>query len=835
MAGWLITLGGIGTIVAVSGVCIFLVYVVVPLFQGSDIRLWGARSVQAAGVPARWLWMALDEYQTLGWAYAEDGTLKLFRLDTCEVLESRRLFSEVPTSHSFSVQQGEAAFGFADGSIRLGKIGFETSFLSTADVPAGFDWLSAGAIEFYQDGVVQRTPEGQFRAQRLQVEMEDPVPMSPGHSVVQLDVSTRADGPVIAALSSDGILRIRKISRRKNLLTGKVTVTMSGGEVTLVGGVRPVRLMLAGVADTVSVICEDGTLMRFDVRAIDRPELVETVMLGGGNATAITAIAFLLGKTTLMVGDSAGRVRGWFRVKPRDYPGDGSALVPAKELAAGASSVTALAPSARGRTLAVGYADGSVRLFYVTSQKLLAEGKLDPPAPIETLAISPKDDAIVAEAGGRIARWVVRAPHPETTLASIFSPVWYEGYEKPEHVWQSAGGTDDFEPKFGLIPLIYGTIKATVYSMLFGAPLALLAAFFTSEFLHPRTRARVKPAIEMMASLPSVVLGFLAALVIAPFVEGIVTEVLTMFVTVPFTFCLGGYFWQMLSQRRRNRLAKYRLVWIAALLPFGISVGWLLGPAVERTFFGGDIKAWLDGQAGTGTGGWMMILLPLSVLAVALAFTSWINPRLERLVGKCGRFKISVLELGKFLIGAAATVIVALAASWMLTASGWDPRGTFVDTYVQRNALVVGFVMGFAVIPIIYTIAEDALSSVPEHLRSGSLALGATPWQTGVHVILPTAMSGIFSAVMIGLGRAVGETMIVLMAAGNTPVLEWNIFNGFRTLSANIAVELPEAVQNSTHFRMLFLSALVLFGMTFLLNTVAEAVRLRFRRRAYQL
>jgi phosphate transport system permease protein len=96
-------------------------------------------------------------------------------------------------------------------------------------------------------------------------------------------------------------------------------------------------------------------------------------------------------------------------------------------------------------------------------------------------------------------------------------------------------------------------------------------------------------------------------------------------------------------------------------------------------------------------------------------------------------------------------------------------------------------------------------------------------------------MSGIFSAVMIGFGRAVGETMIVLMAAGNTPVMDWNVFNGFRTLSANIAVELPEAVQGSTHYRMLFLAALVLFAMTFALNTAAEAVRLRYRKRRVQL
>ncbi|MBC7134350.1 MAG: ABC transporter permease, partial [Oceanibaculum nanhaiense] len=101
--------------------------------------------------------------------------------------------------------------------------------------------------------------------------------------------------------------------------------------------------------------------------------------------------------------------------------------------------------------------------------------------------------------------------------------------------------------------------------------------------------------------------------------------------------------------------------------------------------------------------------------------------------------------------------------------------------------------------------------------------------------VLPTAMFGVFAAVMIGMGRAVGETMIVVMAAGNTPILDWNIFNGLRTLSANIAVELPEAVQFSTLYRMLFLAALTLFAMTFVINTVAEIIRQRFRKRAFQL
>jgi phosphate transport system permease protein len=151
--------------------------------------------------------------------------------------------------------------------------------------------------------------------------------------------------------------------------------------------------------------------------------------------------------------------------------------------------------------------------------------------------------------------------------------------------------------------------------------------------------------------------------------------------------------------------------------------------------------------------------------------------------------------------------------------------------YDQRNALVVGLAMGLAIVPTIFSIAEDAVYGVPTHLINGSLALGATPWQTLVRVVLLTASPGIFSAVMIGLGRAVGETMIGLMATGNTPIMDLNLFEGMRTFAANIAVELPESAVDSTHYRILFLTAMVLFVITFLFNTLAEVVRQRLRTR----
>jgi len=161
--------------------------------------------------------------------------------------------------------------------------------------------------------------------------------------------------------------------------------------------------------------------------------------------------------------------------------------------------------------------------------------------------------------------------------------------------------------------------------------------------------------------------------------------------------------------------------------------------------------------------------------------------------------------------------------SWLLE--------TFGVRYDQRNAIVVGLAMGFAVIPIIFAIAEDAFSNVPRNLVSGSLALGASRWQTVTRVVLPTASPGIFAAIMVGFGRAVGETMIVLMATGNTPIMDVSPFDGFRTLSANIAVEIPEAPEGGTLYRTIFLAALLLFALTFAVNTVAELVRQRLRRK----
>jgi phosphate transport system permease protein len=838
LSRYFITVGGIGTIVTVGMVCVFLVWVVHPLFLPASIKLVGyLPPTKGTAQPLR---TAIDEYQMVGWSLFADGTLLVFRLDNGQTLERRELFPGLTlTACSAPMRDEELAFGFADGTVRLGRIGFVTRFLDPAELAGALPDLPPGKAAVFDGGLVSWTPEGQLRGEKVKVELEEPIkPLEPA-PVDLIDLSMRPDGPVISVLTADGKLRTSSVSTREDLLTGEKVKELSGGELALPSRAkkgRPAYLLLSGVGDSVYLVWKDGYLLRVSTQDLENPRVVEEVDLLGKEELALTALQFQIGKTTLLVGDSSGRVRAWFRVKPDDArTGDGAMLVAAHEFPGPGVAVSALATSGRTRIMAAGYADGRVRLYYVTSEKYLGEARTEGGEPVQRLALAPKDDGLVAQTSNGVWRWALNPRHPEVTLSALFRPIWYEGYPRPAHVWQSSSGSDDFEPKFGLWPLVFGTLKATFYSLLLGVPLALMAAVYTSEFLHSKIRTIVKPTIELMASLPSVVLGFLSALVLAPFVEQVLPAVLAGLMTIPGAFLLGAYAWQLLPEKWGLWLSRWRFLFILAVLPAGIAAAGLIGPWIEVLFFHGDLKAWLAGKTGSATSGWVFLLLPVCALGMAYFLGQVVNTRFRQLTAQWGRPLSAAADLAKFLAAALLSVALALALGALLNAMGFDPRGSLVGTYVQRNALVVGFMMGFAIIPIIYTIAEDALSAVPEHLRSASLGCGATPWQTARRIIIPTAMSGLFSAVMIGLGRAVGETMIVLMAAGNTPIMDMNIFNGFRTLSANIAVELPEAVRDSTHYRTLFLAALTLFIMTFVVNTVAEMIRQRFRKRAYQL
>ncbi|MFN2426153.1 MAG: ABC transporter permease subunit [Candidatus Binatia bacterium] len=826
----IIRIGGIGTIAAISTVFLFLAWVVWPLVRGETLSAprripvtFGAENVLATGS---------DDTLSVLWAYGDGGRFVTLAAADGRILEEQRPFPEVPTAWAFPVRAGRGIFGFADGTIRFVAVENRTEYRHADAVPAEHRQRAAGD-RFLLDGkVAERVGVDQFALRAVAWTATEPIAIAEGAAIVAVDVSMTSSGPASASLDDRGIVRVTQVSTTQNFLTGKETLTTESGEIHLAAVADrglPRWVMLRGLGDNVLAVWEDGHAIRVDVRDLAEPKVAEELDLLPERDLLVSSLAFLNGKNTLLVGDSGGGLGAWFRVPaPTMTTGDGAHFIRAHQLTPGKSAVTAIASSPRTRVMAAGYADGTVRVSHVTSGRTVAESRTPDGRTVSALALVPDDSAVVAWSG-EFLDFALEAPHPEVSVASLLSPVLYEGYAKPEHVWQSSSGTDDFEPKFGLWPLVFGTMKATLYAMLFGVPIALMAAIYTSEFLRPEVKARIKPTIEMMASLPSVVLGFLAALILAPLVEDAVPEVLASLVLVPLSLLTCAHLWQFVPGGRRSELEAWRLVLAAAAIVAGVGLSVAFGPMLERWMFAGDLRLWLDGGVGDATGGWAMLTLPLAAVVTGLAVS-----RLEPLVLP-GRGSAPLRSLVTFASGCIATVSVAVAVAASLSAAGLDLRGAVLGTYVQRNALVVGFVMAFAIVPIIYTIAEDALSSIPENLRAGSLALGATPWQTAVRIVVPTAMSGLFSAIMIGLGRAVGETMIVLMAAGNTPVLDWNIFNGFRTLSANIAVELPEAVRNGTHYRTLFLAAFTLFLMTFVLNTAAELIRLRFRKRAQQL
>jgi phosphate transport system permease protein len=839
LANWSITIGGLLVIVAVITIMLFLVSVAIPLAGGGELREHRVYRLDTAKPVA---WLNADEYTTTAIRVAADGAVSAFHVPTGTLLSVGQLdFAETATAVAGVVTGEQVAFGFADGTVRFGRFAFEVGVVTPALLPAGRTRLNdrdsvAGAT------VYRELATGDYRTVTPGWQVDEPQRIS-DFTIVAMDyrVGGTVERPTRSFVTVDaaGVARISRAVVQRNLMTGAETVRLTSSTLpTLPAGTGVTRVLMNSAADRVVVATADGTLYRYDTRDFGQPVLAETARVFDGGVS-ISYLAFLNAEHAMVVGGSNGAVDVYFRLEhPDAETTDGYRLVKARSHEPQGAPIVGISVAQRKKSLATLGADGSVWVRHSTSERTLfrLQRESDPATQAAMLLMPRTDGVLLVDRDGNVDAWDFYFPHPETTWRAIFGKLWYEGYPEPGFTWQSSSGTDVFEPKYSLVPLIFGTLKATFYALLFAVPISLLGAIYTSEFLHRKVRASVKPVMEMMESLPTVVLGFVAALVLAPIVEEWIAAVLLAFVSIPMGLMLGAYLWQALPPAVALRLGgmpKFLLM-VAAILVFGY-VAYRLGPAFEQALFYGDFKAWVNGDVGSGLPFLFLVGYPLSFVLVGWAFGRAYGHHWRMKLRDGSRQRAGVLDFGRW----AAFLLLAGVLSWsvagLLTLAGYDPRGGFVDTYSQRNALVVGFVMGFAVIPNIYTLAEDALNAVPTHLRAASLAAGATPWQTAMWVILPVAASGVFSAVMIGMGRAVGETMIVVMAAGNTPVLDWNVFSGLRTLSANIAVELPEAVKDSTLYRTLFLAALTLFVMTFVINTLAELVRQRFRKRAFQL
>ncbi|WP_114964248.1 ABC transporter permease subunit [Alkalilacustris brevis] len=842
IAGGVITVGGLMVIVAVLGIMVFLFRVVMPLLDGGEL-LGNVRYQLDTGQDV--IWVNGDEYQTLGSVIAAGGRVITYHVPTgTEVSRAQFDFNGAEvTAVSGTLGRDRVALGFDDGTVRFATTGFEARATARRNLPEGLSDLDAR--DRMLDGrVFTEVGTGDFRTLSAVTELAAPEAISE-HPIIAIDyrIGGTRERPTLAFATVDaaGQVRVSRSTVQINMMTGQETVsttTVDLPELGLDAGVSVTGVLLSGSADRAIVSTDDGYVIRYDLRDMNNPTLAERRRVADAGV-AVTAMTFLSGEESLVVGGEDGSVNVFFRLQTgTDTTTDGRELVRARSHAPMPAAVVDLSEAQRQKEFSAVDELGNVWIYHSTSDQVLFELQRSGDVTTQSSAmIFPRSNGVMlVSQGGEVEAWQYTQRHPEVTLGVLFSRIWYEGYGAPDFVWQSTAGTDLAEPKYSLVPLIFGTMKAAFYAMLFATPIALMAAIYTSEFVHRSVRATVKPTMEMMESLPTVVLGFIAALVLAPIVEEWIAAVLLGFIAVPLGLMIGAFTWQMLPPAvvlRFDGFPKFVLMGVAIMVTAWAA--YMIGPSFEDLLFYGDFKAWTSGRIGTGTPFMFLILLPLSYITVAIAYRRTLGHRARERMRALPRAAAGRLDALRWV----ATLFAALALSYLVAAAltlvGYDPRGGFVDSYQQRNALVVGFVMAFAVIPNIYTLAEDALNAVPGHLRAGSLATGATPWQTAIWIVLPTAASGVFSAVMMGMGRAVGETMIVVMAAGNTPIMEWNIFSGLRTLSANIAIELPEAVKDGTNYRVLFLAALTLFIMTFVINTLAELIRQRFRKRAFQL
>ncbi len=837
-----ITIGGILIIGAVLGMLVYLVSEVIPLFRGGTVEY--KKNYKITDANSKTINLCTDEYKTIAAIVTLDGAVSFRHAVSGILLKSSQfdLQGKKITAHSATDDNTGVALGFDDGSVRLGKINFDSQILTEDQVPGSLRKIDETDST---DGtaVYRMIPGRQFRKIVPSVDLDDPLPISDSNSsIIAMNYRLTQFGErpkrTVVTIDKSGAAEISVAETKLNLFTRKTKTILTKASLPTISNIEKISHVLAtDTGEEIFIADRDSNIYRYNVRDFDKPFLAEEVrILPVG--VELTTLGFLAGQRSLVAGGSDGSVNIFFLLRRENSPTkDGYQIVKTRIFESHQSPVVAFAASRSGKMFATEDAKGAVWLRYGTTQKTLLKLSMESAdVKNDVMYITPRSDGLIALNDTVFTLWGVNIPHPEISLATLFGKIWYEGYPEPSYTWQSTGATNDFEPKLSLVPLIFGTFKATFYSLLFAIPIALLAAIYTSEFLPHRIRNKVKPIMEIMASIPSVVLGFIAALVLAPIVETWIAAILLSFVVVPTGFIICAYLWQLLPPTmtvRLDGLPKFLIYFVVMFV--AIFISYRIGPVFEDVFFDGNFVAWAGGSIGSATPFLFLLNLPAVAVLITMITARVYGYRYHTYLRSVPMPYSALLDLLRFLGIAAATVLISYFAAVLMAMAGCDARNGFIGTYVQRNTLVVGFAMGFAVIPLIYTLAEDALNAVPDHLRSASLGCGATPWQTAKWIILPAAASGVFSAIMIGMGRAVGETMIVVMSAGNTPLIDWNIFNGLRALSANIAVELPEAPKDGSLYRVLFFTGLVLFAMTFVINTIAELIRIHFRKKATEL
>lgn len=839
----LIAVGGVSTIIALLLVVMVLVATAVPMLQAPRIGEW-----EATETPEYWQ-VGVEENGLLFWGLKRDGEVEIRPLTSPNLLLTQIEapdFTAPPTCLSLSEDQRTLALGCADGTVLTASIQFSDELIAAQDAPLGKELADESGIKI--DGAQVFREFDRRSIQKIWLESwqwSEPRKVSQG-AIRSIDLQTRQGNELSLGASLSQVLAVAEIAPSRFELcyaefpeedsftlvaSEPISISASIRGRSLEGGF--VRCCLQSEATQAIVAWQNGTLDRFSISegSISYQESQTC-------RAEVACMEPLAGRQSFLCGTHDGRLLGWTVARPGSAPeadasdSDGFVLTLHHDIALGDSKITEITSSQSSKTIAACDDQRSVSLVFLTADQELEKFRFPGSSKDSQkgFLFGSNDDRLFAFTGSQLWSCAVDLGHPEASVRSFLSRIWYEGHERPKYIWQSSSGSEYSETKLSLIPLVFGTLKATLFAMLFSVPLAIATAIYTSEFMAKQTRARIRPLLELLASLPGVVIGYLFAMALAPVLREHLATLISGVLLLPLVYsAMGKIIEAPVMQARLLRLRQSesgRLFCLLAFLPVVVLLAAWCGQLLEAQFFGDDLPNWMASQDGLPAGGWFLVLLPLlSLLTVFVTHMHSIRAMLPSHIWT-GLPGVSVmLTLGAAVYGA------TWLGSWALSQSGWDLRESLFNSYQENNSLLVGLALGLCVTPLIYTVAEDALQAVPASLRYASLACGASRWQTTVRVVLPAGFAGLVSAVMLGFARAIGETMIVLMVVGNAPLMEWNPFAGLRALTATLVTELPEATKGSTHYRTLFLAALMLFVVTLVVNTLAEFIRVRSRRK----
>ena len=621
---YFIKLGGLAVILSVFGIFLFIFSQVLPLFSSSKVE--PVMSISTQQVDEN-LILGIDEWGEYPFLLDQDGVF-----------------------HFYDIDYHTGKLGVRSIVKKMPQLDFQ-GFLATQKYdPATqkiFFASDQGEVQIVQ---LSYTPvfDGDQRTIIASLQSESLIKLPRPERILDIDFTQQAGLRVIVALTQDANqkkrLRVVHFSAKTNLF-GKTTLRRTTDlDLSNLLPSEPAKVLVdsGGLALIVQTIDDRIVYLRKSGDSYLVEQVIDTPVVG-----KITTLFWLLGRSSLVVGSEQGELA----IISQSLNAQTKKLQfqTINKLSLGTETIVRGRISLRNRAFLV-QAGQTLHLHYATTGEKIWQHSLG--AVPSAIALNPKYDKIfILDRSGKLDIHYLEDPHPESSWATFFSKLWYEGQPEPQYIWQSTGGDSDFEPKLSMIPLLFGALKGTLYALLFAVPIAILAAIYTSQFLKPSYKKVIKPAMEIMASLPSVVLGFMGALVLAPVLDSRLPSFIAVLVATPLFSILVGWGWGALPKSTRN------------LIPNGLE---------------------------------FLVFIPI-LLLVSWFFWQHAGPWLERQL-------FYVLADGEKIVD---------FRTWWTDLSGLP--------FEQRNCLVVGIMMGFAVIPIIFTIADDSMTNVPTYLRSASL------------------------------------------------------------------------------------------------------------------